>query len=72
MARENEERHTARIVIGIVVVIVLVALIVDNTRDVKIGYVFGDASMPAFVLVLLAAVLGGIVGQLVGWRSRHN
>ena len=55
-----------------VVVAVLVAAIVvvafDNRDDVRLGYVFGDAQAPVWI-VLVAA---GIAGVMIGWLLRHR
>ncbi len=71
MARDLDNREIARLVVTGVLAIVLVGLVVDNTRKVKIGYVFGDAQMPLIVLLLITAALGAAVAQLVAWRRHH-
>jgi uncharacterized integral membrane protein len=50
----------------IAVAIVLVAL--DNRDDVRVGYVFGDATGPTWI-VIVAAAIGGIV---IGWLIKHR
>ena len=54
------------LVIAIVVALVLVAM--DNRDDVRIGYVFGDASAPVWI-VLVASAIAGI---FIGWLLRHR
>jgi uncharacterized integral membrane protein len=68
---DRDNRNTVRIVVGIVLVIVLIALIVDNTEKVELGYVFGDVEVAAWVLVLIAAILGAAISQLVSWMRRR-
>ena len=68
---DRDNRNTVRIVVGIVLVIVLIALIVDNTEKVELGYVFGEVEVAAWVLVLIAAVLGAAIAQLVSWMRRR-
>ncbi|HEY4331831.1 MAG TPA: LapA family protein [Ilumatobacteraceae bacterium] len=60
--------HIFRFVIIAVVVAALVIVAMDNRRDVRIGYAFGDANAPVWI-VLVAAALGGIV---IGWLVRHR
>jgi uncharacterized integral membrane protein len=67
----NDRGNTARIVIGVILVIIFVALIVDNTNEVNIGYVFGEVDVAAWVLVLISAILGAAIAQVVSWARRH-
>ncbi len=72
MAEGTDTRDVVRIGAAVVLVIVLLALIIDNTRKVKIGYVVGDARMPLVVLVLLSAALGALVSWLLSRRHSHR
>jgi uncharacterized integral membrane protein len=72
MAQRTENRDVVRIVAAVVLVIVLLALVIDNTRKVKIGYVFGDARLPLVVLVLISAALGALVSWLLTRRRSHR
>ena len=66
-------QHTARVVVGVIILVVLVALVVDNRDDTRIGYVFGDAEAPLFVVLIAAAVLGALLGWVVShWPRRHR
>jgi uncharacterized integral membrane protein len=65
-------RHDAAMVVrwvfiaAIVVAIVLVAL--DNRKDTPVGYVVGDASAPTWIVIVIAAV----AGMVIGWLIRHR
>ena len=59
---------TARLVLGLVLLAVIVAFAVDNRDGVRIGWVVGDGEAP-LVLVLLATAL---VGALMGWLLLHR
>jgi uncharacterized integral membrane protein len=52
--------------IGVVVALVLVAL--DNRSKVRIGYVFGHAQAPVWVVVVGAAFAGVVIAAL----ARNN
>ena len=56
----------AAIVAGIVVVAM------DNRRDVRLGYAFGDAQAPTWMVIVGTAVVGVAIGWLLrrGPRSR--
>lgn len=53
--------------IGVVVALVLVGF--DNRSKVRIGYVFGQAQAPVWVVVVGAALAGIIIAALAG-RNR--
>jgi uncharacterized integral membrane protein len=57
------------LVAGIVAVLVLVA--VDNRKDVRVGYVLGDTEAPIWIVLVLAAVCGVLIGWLMQHRHRH-
>ncbi|MEA2718104.1 MAG: hypothetical protein QOI99_2421 [Actinomycetota bacterium] len=65
----TDRREVARIVALVVAVLVLLALAIDNRQSVRIGYVVGDVKAPLLVVLLIAAVLGGLVARLVEWRT---
>ena len=61
-----------RFVLIAVVVIALVLVALDNTDDVRVGYVFGDANAPIWIVLVLAAIGGIIIGALLRVRRRHS
>lgn len=54
------------VVAALVAAIVIVAF--DNRNDVRLGYVFGDAEAPVWI-VLVAA---GAAGVMIGWLLQHR
>ncbi len=77
-ARLSRKGHRARLqayaVAAIAVLVYVVALGASNTRQVKVDWVFGHASVALIWLVLGAAILGWLLGILVTklfrWRTR--
>ena len=63
--------HWGRIGVAVVLIVVVAALVADNTRDTRIGYVFGDVDAPLFVLLLATAVLGALIGWLLLHRPHR-
>ena len=51
---------------ALIAAIVIVAL--DNRNKVRVGYAFGDASAPIWMVLVLAA----ITGLAIGWLARHR
>jgi uncharacterized integral membrane protein len=56
----------AALVVGVIVVAR------DNRRDARVGYAFGDAEAPIWVVILVAALAGMVVGWLIRHRPRHR
>jgi uncharacterized integral membrane protein len=64
--------QTARLVLGLLLLVVVAAIVVDNRRSTRLGYVFGDVRVPLVVALLGAAVLGALVGWLLLHRVRQD
>lgn len=60
LRRRNLLYARAFVLVGSVVV--LVALVLDNTRQVEIGWVFGSTSMSLVWIIILSAALGWLAG----------
>jgi uncharacterized integral membrane protein len=44
----------------------------DNRRDVRLGYAFGDAQAPTWIVIVATAVVGAVIGWLVRHGPRHR
>jgi len=60
--------RTIRIVIAALIVAVIIAVAIDNSESVEVGYVIGETEAPVWV-VLVAA---GIAGVVIGWLIKHR
>jgi len=58
------------VVVGLVVAFFAVAL--DNRADVRVGYVIGEALAPGWLVILLSAIGGLIIGWLLRLRARGS
>jgi uncharacterized integral membrane protein len=65
-----DRKEQARLVGAVLLVIVIAALAFDNRRDVRIGYVIGDAQVRLVYLLLITAALGAVAARLA--RRRHK
>jgi uncharacterized integral membrane protein len=78
-ARFARKAHRARLYLyagfAVVLLIFLIALVLANTGHVKVSWVFGDSSVSLVWLVLFAAILGLLLGMVLGalfhWRTRR-
>lgn len=55
-----------------VIVILLIAFVVDNTNKVRVGFVFFHAEVSLIWVLIITALLGLVVGVLLGRRSQRS
>ena len=65
-----ESVHRTRVVLAVLVVAIVLAIALDNTRSTRIGYVFGGFRAPLIVVLLVVAVLGAAAEWLLLHRPR--
>jgi uncharacterized integral membrane protein len=76
--RERLARHSRRTKLyvsafGLVALIVcLVALILANTRKVKLSWVFGDTQASLVWIILVSAILGWLLGLVIAGLFRRR
>jgi uncharacterized integral membrane protein len=74
--RVGRHAHRARLytwAVGLIAVLVLlVILVVENTRRVKVGWVFGHSRISLVFLVLFATVLGWLLGVATSIMFRRR
>jgi uncharacterized integral membrane protein len=51
--------------VAVIGLILLVAFVLDNSRTVKVGFVFFSTHLSLIWVLLIAAVLGALVDRLV-------
>jgi uncharacterized integral membrane protein len=68
----RDRRETARVVAALILVALLVAFVIDNTREIKVGFVVGDHRTRLIYVLVVTFLVGVIVDRL--WqraRRRH-
>jgi uncharacterized integral membrane protein len=64
------------VIIGVIVLVLDLVFIIQNSQSVKVSFFSGSLNMPLGVALLLAAVggvlLAGIVASLRIWQLRHR
>ena len=68
----RDVRRGLRFVVAAVLVAAIVVVALDNTDDVRLGYVFGDAQAPVWVALAVAGVVGVLIGLLVEHRPHRH
>jgi uncharacterized integral membrane protein len=79
-ARRARRAHRARLYVyaalAAALLVFLIALAVANTRHVMVSWVFGTSSVSLVWLVLFSAILGVLLGMVIGalfhWRTRRR
>jgi uncharacterized integral membrane protein len=67
-ARSIRARQTFRLVVVVVLVAIVVAFAVDNSQDVEVGWLFGEGSLPLWVVIVATFVVGNLAGYVAGRR----
>ena len=61
-----------RLILILVLIVIFVAVAFDNRTDVRVGYVIGEALAPGWLVIVLSAVGGLVIGWLLRLRSRNR
>jgi uncharacterized integral membrane protein len=69
---QHSKVHTVRIAFGLLLLVIAVAVIADNRRTARVGYVFGEVRAPLILVLMIAAVVGAAVGWLLLHRPHHR
>lgn len=72
LARGQDLGRQVRLIAAVVLVLVTVALVLDNRGDVRLGWVFGDTTTPLALVIAITFVLGLAVGWLGSHRRRRD
>ena len=67
----RDPREVARLVGALVLLGLLIAFVIDNTRDVKVGFVFFDHKTRMIYVLIVTAVVGVVLDRLWQRRRRH-
>lgn len=68
----RDRRRDARMVLIGVVAVLLVWFALANLQDVKIHFWLSTTRAPLIVVIIIAGVLGALVGMLVSRRRRQG
>lgn len=78
-ARFARKAHRTRLYIylgaAVTLLVILIALVIANTGHVKVSWVVGSSSVSLVWLVIFSAILGLLLGLVLGalfhWRTRE-
>jgi uncharacterized integral membrane protein len=63
--KRRETREIVRIAVAVVGLVLLIAFVLDNSKTVKVGFVFFSSRISLIWVLLIAAVLGALVDRLI-------
>jgi uncharacterized integral membrane protein len=66
----RDPREVARLIGALVLLGLLIAFVIDNTRDVKVGFVFFDHKTRMIYVLIVTAVVGVVLDRL--WQRRRR
>ena len=61
----RDTREIVRLVVGLVGLVLLIGFVVGNSNDVKVNFIFTNATTSLIWVILVSAVLGVLVDRLV-------
>jgi len=68
----QSNKGMARLVIALVLLVLLVAFVLSNTRKVKVGFVFFDSRTPLIFVLIVTIAIGIIIDRLwIYWRRQR-
>jgi uncharacterized integral membrane protein len=75
--RRHRQARAAKAIILLAILLILILFVVSNAHSVRVNYVFFHADSGLIWVMLVCALLGGIVGFIVGrpgrtFRFRHE
>jgi uncharacterized integral membrane protein len=68
--QEKQGGISAKGIIGLIIALVTVLLIAFNRDQTSFSYIFGTITTPLWVVLTIFAVLGFLIGWMVGRRRR--
>ncbi len=72
LKREGRDpREVARLIGALVLLGLLIAFVIDNTREVKVGFVFFDHKTHMIYVLVVTALVGVVLDRLWQRRRRH-
>jgi uncharacterized integral membrane protein len=64
--QKERQARVAKVLVGLLILGILIAFIVANGHSVKVNFVFLTRNPPLIWVMFACAVLGGVLGYLVG------
>ena len=72
MAEDGGSRRdiSPKLIIAVILVVIVIVLAIVNSNDTNIDFVVADVTLPLFVVIVGSAIVGLIVGYVLGRREK--
>ena len=70
--RSRNAGATVRLVLAALLLVALVLFVAQNTDDVAVDWLVFDLTLPLWLLLVLTAVVGAVLGEVAGWLFRRR
>jgi uncharacterized integral membrane protein len=71
-SRTRNFGHDVRLVFATIVLVVFVVFALANRRSTHVSWIAGSGSAPLWLLLVISATAGWIIGLLVSVRAKHR
>lgn len=61
-----------RIIVVGLIALALILFVVLNGADTEVSWLFFDTNGPLWVVILVSAVLGAVLSEVIGWMVRRK
>lgn len=71
---EEQKQSTglATVIGAALVAVALIAFIGQNRSDTAVSWLFLDGNWPLWLVIVIAAVLGAVLSEVLGWLIRRR
>jgi len=71
---EEFKKGRGGVVFAAVVAAAFIVFVAQNNADTQVTWLFFDGTGPLWIVIIVAAVAGALLGELFGfmWRRRHR
>ena len=59
-----------KLIVAIILVVIVVVLAIANSKKAKVDFVVTDITLPLFVVIVGAAIVGLVIGYFLGRREK--
>jgi uncharacterized integral membrane protein len=68
----RESTGLPRVIGAAVLAVALIAFIGQNRTDTEVNWLFLDGTWPLWLVIVIAAVLGAVLSEVLGWLIRRR
>lgn len=61
-----------RIIVVAIVALALILFVAQNTASTEISWLFFSGKGPLWIIIVVVAVLGAVLSEVIGWMVRRN